>query len=131
MIVGEVAWSRLTRSFLNLMMRTVHTGGKLNDRIVLKTLQNQVIKPLVGEFPTPEGEIGFEHGTVHGFRHFFASEALRNGATEAQLVAWLGHRDSQLLQVYRHLRPEDGNRQMQKIDFLGLCEESQQPRNTA
>jgi len=107
------------------------SGGKLNDRRALEALQNRVIMPLVEEFPTPEGEIGFEQGTNHGFRHYFASEAFRNGATEAQLVAWLGHRDSQLLQIYRHLRPEDGHRQMQRVDFLGPCEESQRPKNSA
>jgi integrase len=106
-------------------------GGKLRDRCVLAALQGRVIKPLAEEFPTPAGEIGFEHGTVHGFRHYFVSEAFRNGATDAQLMEWLGHRDSQLLRIYRHLRPEDGHRQMERIDFLGLGEESQQPRSTA
>jgi integrase len=106
-------------------------GGKLNDRRVLEAVQKLVITPLVGEFPTPEGEIGFEHGTVHGFRHYYVSEAYRNGASDAQLVEWLGHRDSQLLRVYRHLRPEDGHRQMQQIDFLGFCVEPHQPKNTA
>lgn len=106
-------------------------GGKLKDRRVLETLQRKVIRSLVGEFPTPGGEIGFEHGTVHGLRHYFVSEAYRNGATDAELVDWLGHRDSQLLRVYRHLRPEDGRRKMLKIDFLGSSEDSKHPRNTA
>jgi integrase len=106
-------------------------GGKLDDRRVLEALQGRVIKPLVEEFPTPVGEIGFKDGTVHGLRHFFVSEAYRNGATDAELAAWLGHRDSQLLRIYRHLRPEDGQRKMTKIDFLGEREELQEPRNTA
>jgi integrase len=106
-------------------------GGKVDDRRVLEALQGKVIMHLLEAFPTPEGEIGFQDGTVHGLRHYFVSEAYRNGATDAELMEWLGHRDSQLLRIYRHLRPEDGHRKMQKIDFLGLCEESQQPRNTA
>jgi integrase len=121
---------RLPRHRDGLVMRGKN-GGKLNDRRVLEALQGKVIKSLVNEFPTPDGEIGFEHGTTHGLRHYFVSEAYRNGATDAELVEWLGHRDSQLLRVYRHLRPEDGRAKLLNIDFLGLPEDSEQPRNTA
>ncbi len=107
------------------------SGARLSDRRVLEGLQGGVIHNLEKEFPTPDGEIGFKDGTVHGLRHFFVSEAYRNGATDAELIEWLGHRDSQLLRIYRHLRPEDGQRKMQQIDFLGLRDESQWPRHTA
>lgn len=93
-------------------------GGRLSDRQVLQALQRRVIEPLKDEFPTPEGEIGFASGTVHGLRHFFCSEAYRNGATDAELLEWLGHRNSVIMNLYRHLRPEDSQRRMEQINFL-------------
>jgi len=94
-------------------------GGRLNDRRVLEALQGRVIKSLKKEFPTPRGEIGFANGTIHGLRHFFCSEAYRNGAKDAELLEWLGHRDSEIMKLYRHLRREDSHRRMEQINFLG------------
>ena len=78
-----------------------------------------MIETLKHEFPTPQGEAGFADGTVHGLRHFFCSEAYRHGSRDAELLEWLGHRDSVILKLYRHLRREDSHRRMQQINFLG------------
>jgi integrase len=121
---------RLPRHRDGLVMRAKN-GERLSDRRVLEALQGKVIKAIVCEFPSPDEEIGFEHGTIHGLRHYFVSEAYRNGVTDAELVEMLGHRDSQLLRVYRHLRPEDGRAKLLNIDFLGLSETTEQPKNTA
>ena len=94
-------------------------GGLLSDRRVLEALQGRVIETLKHEFPTPQGEAGFADGTVHGLRHYFCSEAYRGGARDAELLEWLGHRDSVILNLYRHLRREDSHRRMQQINFLG------------
>ena len=94
-------------------------GGRLSDRRVLEGLQGRVIEPIKQEFPTPEGETGFVDGTIHGLRHFFCSEAYRNGAKDAELLEWLGHRDSEMMKLYRHLRREDSHRRMEQITFLG------------
>ena len=94
-------------------------GGKLSDRRVLEALQGRVIEPLKQEFPTPDGEVGFADGTVHGLRHYFCSEAYRNGAKDAELLEWLGHRDSEIMKLYRHVRREDSHRRMEQINFLG------------
>jgi integrase len=106
-------------------------GGKLSDRRVLEALQRHVIAPLAKEFPTPDGEIGFANGTVHGLRHYFCSEAYRNGATDAELLAWLGHRDSDIMKLYRHLRREDSHRRMEQIDFLDGDDGKDDDRNVA
>ena len=106
-------------------------GGRLSDRRVLEALQRRVIEPLAGEFPAPDGEIGFTDGTVHGFRHFFCSEAYRNGAKDAELLDWLGHRDSQIMRLYRHLRPEDSHRRMEQINFLGSDDEGDRENDVA
>ena len=106
-------------------------GGLLSDRRVLEALQGRVVEPLKKEFPTPEGETGFANGTVHGLRHYFCSEAYRNGATDAELLEWLGHRDSKMTNLYRHLRPEDGQRRMEQINFLGSDDEEELDGNVA
>jgi len=98
-------------------------GGILSDRRVLAALQGRVIEALNHEFPTPAGEIGFANGTVHGLRHYFCSEAYRNGAKDAELLEWLGHRDSEIMKLYRHLRSEDSQRRMEQINFLGSDDE--------
>ena len=86
---------------------------------VLHRLQRRVIEALEQEFPTPEGEIGFADGTVHGLRHFFCSKAYRNGAKDAKLLEWMGHRNSQIRDLYRHLHREDSHNRMEQINFLG------------
>jgi len=93
-------------------------GGRLRPRNALQAFIDDVIEPLKAAFPTPEGEIGFEHGRLHSFRHFFCSQAFLGGASEGEIREWLGHRDSKMVEHYRHLRSEDAQRKMQKIDFL-------------
>ena len=106
-------------------------GGRLSDRRVLEALQRRVIEPLTSEFPTPDGEVGFADATVHGFRHYFCSEAYRSGAKDAELLDWLGHRDSQIMRLYRHLRPEDSHRRMEQINFLGSDDEGDRENDVA
>ncbi len=92
-------------------------GGKLRENNALKIFKEQVIAPLTASFPTVAGEIGFEHGTCHSFRHYFCSQCFLGGASEGEIREWLGHRDSQVVEIYRHLRPEEARRKMGQITF--------------
>jgi integrase len=94
-------------------------GGRLHSRNVLEMFISNVIEPLKEQFPTPAGEIGFEHGRLHSFRHFFCSQSFLGGASEGEIKEWLGHADSKMVEHYRHLRNEDAQRKMEKIDFAG------------
>lgn len=94
-------------------------GGRLHPRNVLQAFIDDVIEPLKAEFPAADGEIGFEHGRLHGFRHYFCSQAFVCGASEGEIKEWLGHADSKMVEHYRHLRDEDAQRKMAQIDFLG------------
>lgn len=94
-------------------------GGRLKPDTVRNILIRDVIEPLKKRFPTPEGEIGFEHGRVHSFRHYFVSQAFRNGVSEGEIMDWVGHRDSKMVAHYRHLRNDDSQRKMKQIDFVG------------
>ncbi len=94
-------------------------GGRLRSRNLLQTFLDDVIEPLKAKFPTPAGEIGFEHGRIHSFRHYFCSQSFLGGASEGEIREWLGHSDSKMVEHYRHLRSEDAQRKMARIDFLG------------
>lgn len=94
-------------------------GGMLRQNNALKIFKDQVIQPLAKQFPTVAGEIGFEHGTFHSLRHFFCSQCFLGGASEGEIREWLGHRDSKIVELYRHLRDEDAQRKMEQMDFLG------------
>jgi integrase len=98
-------------------------GGRLWPRNVLDAFINEVIEPLKQRFSTPAGEIGFEHGRLHSFRHFFCSQAFLDGASEGEIREWLGHRESRMVEHYRHLRSDDAQRKMERIDFLDRQDE--------
>jgi integrase len=100
-------------------------GGVLKPDTVLSVFLREVIEPLKARFPTPPGEIGFEHGRIHSFRHFFCSQAFLSGAAAADIQEWLGHQDSKMVGHYRHLRAEDSQRKIQQIEFLGRDDRSE------
>ena len=103
-------------------------GGRLRENNVLHVFIRDVIKPLKSKFPTPEGEIGFEHGRLHSFRHFFVSQCFLGGASEGEIREWVGHRDSKMVEHYRHLGREDAQRRMDQITFVTLgADEQAQP----
>jgi hypothetical protein len=87
--------------------------GKLQDSTVLRNLKDNVIAKLKSKYPTPPGELGFEHGKVRSMRHYFYSESFRNGAG-------VGHRDSKMVAHYRHLRPDDSKKLMSSTRLLDL-----------
>ncbi len=93
-------------------------GGRVRSRNVLEQFIRHVIEPLKANFITPAGEIGFEHGRLHSFRHFFCSQCFLGGASEGEIKEWLGHADSKMVQHYRHLSSEDARRKMSQIVFL-------------
>lgn len=94
-------------------------GGKLRARKVLEVFIRDVREPLKEEFPVAEAEIGFKDGTIHSFRHYFVSESFRQGASEVEVMDWVGHRNSEMVHHYRHLRPDNNLRRMQSINFVG------------
>lgn len=103
-------------------------GGLLKGDTVRNILLRDVIEPLKERFPTPPGEIGFEHGRVHSLRHYFCSQAFLGGAAEADIREWLGHRESRMVAHYRHLRGEDAQLRMGRIDFLGTASRTGRPQ---
>ena len=77
-----------------------------------------VIDKLKAKFPTPEDEIGFEHGRLHSFRHFFVSQCFLDGEFEGEIREWVGHAESKMVEHYHHLGQSDAVRKMKQITFV-------------
>ena len=61
-------------------------NGILSPDVARRTLIKEVPKPLESKFKTPEGEIGFEHGRLHSFRHYFCSVCANRGVPEQVVI---------------------------------------------
>ena len=82
-------------------------------------LKREVLPELAEKFPARGDDPGIAAGRLHSFRHYFCSMSADNAVPEPMLMAWLGHRDSELIRHYYHLRQDEARKQMAKIPFLG------------
>ncbi len=94
-------------------------GGVLSADIARRTLIKEVLRPLAKQFPTPDGETGFQDGRLHSFRHYFCSVCANTGVPEQVVMRWLGHQDSLMVRHYYHLHDDEAQRQMQRVNFVG------------
>lgn len=94
-------------------------GGRLKPDTVRRLLIREVLTPLTGRFPTPEGELGFADGRLHSFRHYFCSTCANENIPEKMLMVWLGHADSEMVRHYYHLHDDEARRRMNELNFLG------------
>jgi integrase len=92
-------------------------GRHLNYNHIREAFIKQIIEPLINEFPTPKDELGFKDGRFHSFRHFFVSECFAAGVPESDIRLWVGHSDSKVVALYRHIRDEIAKANIRKIDF--------------
>jgi integrase len=91
-------------------------GSRITADNVRRILVQYVLTPLTEKFPTAEGEIGFEHGRLHSFRHYFCSICANQGVPERTLMVWLGHSSSAMIKRYYHLHDAEAQSQMQKLN---------------
>jgi integrase len=94
-------------------------GAKLDPDTVRRILIRDVLTPLAGQFPTPEGQRGFSKGRLHSFRHFFCSTCANDGVPVQMLMEWLGHRNSDMVRHYYHVHNTQAKRKIDQINFLG------------
>lgn len=94
-------------------------GGKLKPDTVRVILVRDVLTPLAGQFPTPEGEVGFLDGRLHSCRHYFCSRCADEGTSEQALMEWLGHRESKMIRHYYHIHEKTAQRQMSRLRLVG------------
>lgn len=96
-------------------------GGRLKPDTVRNTLITEVITPLKKTFSTARGEIGFEHGRLHSFRHFFCSRCPNESVPPQIVMNWLGHASSEMVRLYYHLSDPKAQRQMKRVNFTGAA----------
>jgi integrase len=80
-----------------------------------------------GKFRVLRAEIGAEHLTFHGLRHFCASWLLDQGASKQDVAIQLGHRDAhgrvdttQVERVYGHLTVEPALQRLEAVTTEGV-----------
>lgn len=95
-------------------------GKSLTQRVAREEFTAWVIEPLKDRFPSAEGQIGFQYGRMHSFRHFFVSRAFFCGASEGDIRDWVGHGSSRIVEMYRHLRPQESQLKMESLDLLNV-----------
>jgi integrase len=86
---------------------------------VRNILVREVLPDLAERFPARDDDPGIAAGRLHSFRHYFCSMSADNDVPEQMLMAWLGHRDSEMIRHYYHLRQDEARKQMARIPFLG------------
>ncbi len=102
-------------------------GKPLRPDKVLLVFKKKVRAALINRFPTAVGEIGYADGTLHSFRHYFVSQAFLGGAFEGEIREWVGHRDSRIVERYRHLQNDDAQRKMSQLHFLNARAANEKP----
>jgi len=93
-------------------------GGRLKPDVVRCVLIREVLKPMAGRFPTPEGEVGCGDGRLDSFRHFFCSLCANRGVSQRVVMRWLGHKDSRMVEHDDHLHDDEARRQMGRIKLF-------------
>lgn len=94
-------------------------GGKIKPDTVRNVLTREVLGPLAEQFPAVADAPGIAAGRLHSFRHFFCSMSANNGVPEQMLMAFLGHRDSEMIRHYYHMQQDEARKQMNKLPSLG------------
>lgn len=95
-------------------------GARLRVDCVREFFVREMIKPLSSQFPTVAGKLDLntadymDSGTSSSRRPFI------NGAHEGEIKDWVGHRDSRVIELYRHLGQEDSRRKFARLVILGL-----------
>jgi integrase len=93
-------------------------GGKTKPDTVRSIFKREVLPEVAQALPPNDCDEGVLNGRLHSFRHYFCSVAADHGIPEQMLMAWLGHRDSDMVRHYSHLRQDEARKQMAKIPFL-------------
>jgi integrase len=103
--------SSLPRKSDGLVWHSV-LGHRLESGNFRQQFVRDVIVPL-----SPQFAPRFVTATPHSFRHFFCSQAFANGVPEGTIREWLGHADSKIVELYRHLGDLDARRHMDRLEF--------------
>ena len=59
---------------------------------------------------------------LHSFRHHFASLCANHGVAHRKALAWLGHSNSEMLDLYYHLYDDDSQKTMMELAKSGVSD---------
>ena len=59
---------------------------------------------------------------LHSFRHHFASMCANHGVAYRKALAWLGHSNSEMLDLYYHLHDDDSQKTMMELAKSGVSD---------
>jgi integrase len=93
-------------------------GARVDQDRVLRAFKRDILMPLREKFPTLEGEIGFEHGVIHGLRHHFVSRMARERVPMHRIKKWGGHGSSKMVEYYCHTFDDEEEADIERIRFL-------------
>ena len=63
---------------------------------------------------------------LHSFRHHFASMCANHGVAHRKALAWLGHSNSEMLDLYYHLHDDDSLQTMMELAKSNVPEHDNQ-----
>ncbi len=78
-------------------------GGRIKQNRTLECLKKDREK------------LGIHHGVLHSFRHFFVSFCAERGVPVLTCMAWVGHKDAEMVWHYYHLHDRASKEAMERL----------------
>ena len=88
-------------------------------------LPNIKARKLLGRLKILCAECEFNNPTqykLHSFRHYFASLCANHGVAYRKALAWLGHSNSEMLDLYYHIHDDDSQKTMMELAKSGISD---------
>jgi integrase len=95
---------------------------KIGDGILLQDIR---ARELLKHLKILCAECKFNNPTqykLHSFRHHFASLCANHGVAHRKALAWLGHSNSEMLDLYYHLHDDDSQKTMMELAKSGVSD---------
>lgn len=107
---------RLAEKDTNGVVFRSRMGKALNAAYARKMFRSKIVTPLAPQFDNVEsGEPTFSDGSLHSLRHYFVSVCANANIPREVLMAWVGHRDSNMINRYYTLHDDMSQQQMQRL----------------
>jgi len=97
------------------------THKKINDILLPDIRARELLKRL----KVLCAECKYDNPTqykLHSFRHHFASMCANHGVAYRKALAWLGHSNSEMLDLYYHLHDDDSQKTMMELAKSGISD---------
>jgi integrase len=90
-------------------------GGRVKPDTARNIFIREIIGPAADKLYPGDASHPFRRARLHSFRHFFCSNCFRAGVSEQQILDWMGHQDSSITRLYRHLTEADHLRAIDRL----------------